>query len=139
MTNRVRSQPILAVNDVPKSSAFYAELLGLEATSQKMKSDHAWLYDRLMDGDRLVLQLHCWDEEAHPNLVREPNHRAGYGVLVWFELDDFDAAVARARRMKVEIVEDVHRSPAPQHREMWLRDPDGYVVVLCSPDGESPS
>lgn len=136
--SRVRSQPILAVNDVPKSSAFYAELLGLVATSQTMKSDHAHVYDRLMDGDRLVLQLHCWDVEEHPNLVRETGHRPGYGVLVWFELDDFDAAVARARRMKVEIVEDEHRNPAPQHREMWLRDPDGYVVVICSPDGEAP-
>ena len=26
----------------------------------------------------------------------------------------------------------------PAHREIWLRDPDGYLVVLASPDGESP-
>jgi hypothetical protein len=26
----------------------------------------------------------------------------------------------------------------PDHREIWLRDPDGYLVVLASPDGESP-
>ena len=136
--SKVRVQPILAVNDVPRSSVWYAELLGLTATSKLMKSDHAYLYDRLLDGDRLVLQLHCWDEEEHPNLVREPGHRPGHGVLIWFELDDFDAAVERARRMKVEVVEDVHVNPAPQHREMWLRDPDGYVVVICSPDGEAP-
>jgi hypothetical protein len=30
-----------------------------------------------------------------------------------------------------------HVNPAPQHREMWLRDPDGYVVVIASPDGEA--
>jgi hypothetical protein len=28
-------------------------------------------------------------------------------------------------------------NPAPQQREMWLRDPDGYVVVITSPDGEA--
>ena len=28
-------------------------------------------------------------------------------------------------------------NPAPQHREMWLRDPDGYVVVIASPGGEA--
>jgi hypothetical protein len=28
-------------------------------------------------------------------------------------------------------------NPAPQHREMWLRDPDGFVVVVSSPDGEA--
>jgi hypothetical protein len=26
----------------------------------------------------------------------------------------------------------------PAHREIWLRDLDGYLVVLASPDGESP-
>ena len=26
---------------------------------------------------------------------------------------------------------------AAAHREIWLRDPDGYVVVLASPDGEA--
>jgi hypothetical protein len=30
-------------------------------------------------------------------------------------------------------------NPAPQHRELWLRDPDGFVVVLASPDGEAGS
>jgi len=28
-------------------------------------------------------------------------------------------------------------NPAPGHREIWIRDPDGYVVVLASPDGEA--
>jgi hypothetical protein len=25
----------------------------------------------------------------------------------------------------------------PNHREIWLRDLDGYMVVLASPDGEA--
>ena len=29
-----------------------------------------------------------------------------------------------------------HVNPAPGHREIWLRDPDGYVVVIASPDGD---
>ena len=37
----------------------------------------------------------------------------------------------------------VHRNPpvgesgGPAHREIWLRDPDGYGIVLASPDGEA--
>jgi len=61
----------------------------------------------------------------------------GHGVLLWFEVDDFDAAVGRARALGAEVIEEPHVNPAPQHREMWLRDPDGYVVVLASPDGEA--
>jgi len=39
--------------------------------------------------------------------------------------------------VKAEIVEEPHVNPAPQHREIWLRDLDGYFVVVCSPDGEA--
>ena len=84
-----------------------------------------------------MLQLHAWDEEDHPNLVGADRAPHGHGVLLWFELDDFDAAVARARALGAEIVEEPHVNPAPRHRELWVRDPDGYVVVIASPDGEA--
>jgi hypothetical protein len=50
----------------------------------------------------------------------------GNGVLVWFEIDDFDDAVARAVTLKAEIVLAPHRNPpsgagGPNHREAWLR------------------
>ena len=136
----MRPQPLIAVGDVRASSAWYAELLGLDRTSARMASDHDHLYDRLLDGDRLILQLHAWEEEGHPNLVDRDRGPAGHGVLLWFEVagsEAFDAAVARARTMGVEVIEEPHVNPAPQHREIWLRDPDGHVVVICSPDGEA--
>jgi hypothetical protein len=34
-----------------------------------------------------------------------------------------------------------HRNPpegfGPGHREIWVSDPDGYTVVVASPDGEA--
>jgi hypothetical protein len=50
---------------------------------------------------------------------------------------DFDGVVRSARALGAEIVQDVHVNPAPGHRELWLRDPDGYVVVIASPDGDA--
>jgi hypothetical protein len=47
-----------------------------------------------------------------------------------------DSAVSRARGLNAKIVDGPLVNPAPRHREIWLRDPDGYVVVLASPDGE---
>ena len=61
----------------------------------------------------------------------------GHSRLLWFEVDDFDAAVARARKLRARIVRKPHVNPAPAHRELWLRDPDGYLIVLASPDGEA--
>jgi hypothetical protein len=55
----------------------------------------------------------------------------GNGVAVWFEVDDLDAAVARIREMKARVVTDVHLNPNAGHREIWLRDLDGYLVVLA--------
>jgi hypothetical protein len=61
-------------------------------------------------------------------------------VLLWFELADFDAAAARAEQLQALVVHPRHRNPpdgdgGPNHWELWLRDPDGYTVVLASPDG----
>jgi catechol 2,3-dioxygenase-like lactoylglutathione lyase family enzyme len=133
----VRPQPLIAVRDVRKSSRWYAKLLAAERSSEQWQSDHDHLYDRLLVGPALVLQLHAWDEEDHPNLVNADLAPPGHGTLLWFEVDDFDAAVARARKLRAKIVRKPHVNPAPAHREIWLKDPDGYVVVLASPDGEA--
>jgi catechol 2,3-dioxygenase-like lactoylglutathione lyase family enzyme len=133
----LRPQPLIAVRDVPSSSRWYSQLLGAERTSKSMRSDHAHVYDRLLCGGSLVLQLHAWDEEEHPNLVNARQARPGHGVLLWFEVDDFDAAVKRARILKAKVLLEPHVNPAPRHREIWVQDPDGYVVVIASPDGEA--
>jgi catechol 2,3-dioxygenase-like lactoylglutathione lyase family enzyme len=130
----VRPQPLIAVRDVRASSRWYAPLLGAKSGDEHPHRD---FYDRIHAGPTLIMQLHAWDEEDHPNLVDRERGPAGHGVLLWFELDHFDAAVERARTLGATVIEEPHVNPAPGHREMWLRDPDGYVVVIASPDGEA--
>jgi catechol 2,3-dioxygenase-like lactoylglutathione lyase family enzyme len=129
----IESQPLIAVRDVRASSRWYAELLGTDSLPDHPHRD---TYDRISAGGRLLLQLHAWDEEEHPNLVNAGAAPPGHGVVLWFQVEDFDAAVARARGLGAEVVQEAHFNPAPRHREIWLRDADGYVVVLSSPDGE---
>lgn len=83
----------------------------------------------------MVLQLHAWDEENHPNLVNRAAGLPGHGVVLWFMIEDFQAAVQRARSLAAEVIEDAHINPAPDQWEIWLRDPDGYVVTLAGPAG----
>jgi catechol 2,3-dioxygenase-like lactoylglutathione lyase family enzyme len=130
----VRVQPLIAVRDVRASSRWYQELFGVENLGEH---DHRDVYDRLVCDGRLILQLHAWDEEDHPNLMGAESAPHGHGVLLWFEVADFDAVVGRVRALRAEVVEEVHVNPAPAHREIWIRDPDGYVVVIASPDGEA--
>jgi catechol 2,3-dioxygenase-like lactoylglutathione lyase family enzyme len=129
----VEAQPLIAVRNVRASSRWYSDLLGADALPDHPHRD---VYDRIWRSGRLLLQLHAWDAEEHPNLVNADAAPLGHGVVLWFQVDNFDAAVERARRLKAEIIEEPHVNPAPQHREIWLRDPDGYVVVVASPDGE---
>ncbi|HEX5744917.1 MAG TPA: VOC family protein [Archangium sp.] len=131
----VRPQTLIAVKDVKASSAWYQTLLQLRGGDPD--HPHRLLYDRLWSGETLVLQLHRWDAEEHPNLVGADRAPHGHGVLLWFEIDDFDAAVERVRRLGARVLEEPHVNPAAQHREIWLEDLDGYVVVLASPDGEA--
>jgi len=130
----VEAQPLIAVRDVRKSSRWYAELLAADALPEHSHRD---VYDRISCSGRLLLQLHAWDEEDHPNLVDADAAPPGHGVVLWFQTGDFDSAVARARGLRAQIVLKPHINPKPRHREMWLRDPDGYVVVIASPDGDT--
>jgi catechol 2,3-dioxygenase-like lactoylglutathione lyase family enzyme len=131
-----QAQPLIAVRNVRASSRWYSQLLGGDSLPEHPHRD---LYERISCSGRLVLQLHAWDEENHPNLISADATPVGHGVVLWFEVGDFDAAVERARALGTEIVEEPHVNPAPSHREMWLRDADGYVVVIASPDGEAAS
>jgi len=130
----IESQPLIAVRNVRTSSRWYAELLDADALPEHPHRD---VYDRISRSGRLVLQLHAWDEEDHPNLVNAAFAPLAHGVVLWFQMDDFDAVVARARKLDADIIEGPLVNPAPRHREIWLRDPDGYVVVIASPDGEA--
>jgi hypothetical protein len=130
----VRAQPLVAVKNVKVSSAWYRALLHVHTLPDH---PHRLVYDRLTSGDSVILQLHSWDDEEHPNLTERDKAAVGHGLLLWFEVDDFDAAVERAWKLGATVVKEPHLNPAPKHREVWLRDPDGYYVVLASRDGEA--
>ena len=129
-------QPLICVRDVEASSRWYQHLL-------ECKSDHGGMeYERLVSQGRLILQLHSWDIEHDHGHIGDPNLPLGNGVLLWFEIEDFDSASARATELQAPIVMPRHRNPpdgdgGPNHWEIWLRDPDGYTVVLASPDGSA--
>jgi predicted enzyme related to lactoylglutathione lyase len=133
-----QSQTMIAVRDVAASSSWYQQLLDL-------RSDHGGShYERLLSGGTLVLQLHHREVAHHHGLFVNPDVQVGNGVLLWFgEVADFDEVVARAARLDAPVVRAPHRNPpdgegnGPGHREIWIKDPDGYTVVVASSDGEA--
>lgn len=53
-------------------------------------------------------------------------------MALWFETADFDTKVQRIRAMGSRIVNEVHVNPNAGHREIWIRDLDGYRSSLTS-------
>jgi catechol 2,3-dioxygenase-like lactoylglutathione lyase family enzyme len=128
VAQQVWPQPLVVVRDVPRSSRFYQEVLGAE-------SGHGGdEYEQIVKDGELLLQLHGIDVMDHHGPLADPEQPLGNGVLLWFEVADFEDAVKRAVAAGAEIVTDVHTNPNALQPEIWLRDPDGYAVVLA---GES--
>jgi catechol 2,3-dioxygenase-like lactoylglutathione lyase family enzyme len=125
----VKAQPMITCSSVAASSTWYQEVLGFESAHGGDE------YEMLCSEGQLVLQLHEIDAHEHPHLVREGEELHGNGVALWFEADDYHGAVARIERTDAQIVEHDHVNPLARHREIWLRDPDGYAVVVSSPFG----
>jgi predicted enzyme related to lactoylglutathione lyase len=131
-------QTLIAVRDVEASSRWYQQLLGL-------RSEHGGPhYERLTADGTLVMQLHHSQTEHDHGRIGDPDRQVGNGVLLWFgETSDFDGVVERAERLGAPVVLAPHRNPpegtgnGPGHREIWITDPDGYTVVVASPDGEA--
>jgi len=121
-------QPLIVVNDVQISRAWYQSNLGLESGHGGEE------YERLLSEGILVLQLHLRDAHDHPYLG---NPSAGdAGIVLWFQTEQFDLAMARVHANSAVILEGPMVNQNANHREVWLRDPDGYVVVLAGRYGD---
>ena len=121
----IRPQPLLAVADVEASSRWYRAILG--AVSGHGGAE----YERLLLHGELILQLHHLGTEHHHGPLADPSQALGNGVALWFEADDLAAVVRRIRAADAVMVTDVHRNPNAGRDEIWIRDPDGYLVVFA--------
>jgi catechol 2,3-dioxygenase-like lactoylglutathione lyase family enzyme len=126
----MQAQPLIAVSDVQASSHWYQAVLGCESGHGGSE------YEQIVCKDSLVLQLHHWDAQEHPHMGDQNSPPYGNGVLLWFQTDEFDAAFDRANALNAEVLEPPKVNPNANHREFWLRDPDGYVVVIASSYGD---
>ncbi len=125
----MQAQPLIAVSDVEASSRWYQAVLGC-------RSGHGGPdYEQLMFEGHMILQLHRWDAHHHPH-IGKPDKVIGNGALLWFWTDDFDDAVDRIAACGATVLEEPHENRNAQHREIWLRDPEGYVVVIAGPYGD---
>ncbi len=123
----IRPDPMIVLDDVEAGSRWFQAVLGLVSGHGGQE------YEMLMDGDVRVAQLHKWATHDHPHLGDPTDASRGNGVLLWFNTDDFDAILARARAADATILDGPMVNPNSQQQELWLAGPEGYKVVISGP------
>ena len=119
---------IIGVADAVRSFDWYQSLLGQEKTGPA--HDH---FGQIMDADdQVLICLHAWDEHDHPPLRSAGQAQPGNGLLLFFRVDDFSDALARARKLVDALMEEPHYNPGAGTQEFALRDLDGYYVMVSA-------
>jgi catechol 2,3-dioxygenase-like lactoylglutathione lyase family enzyme len=125
-----RTWTIIGVADVARSFKWYQSLFG----QQESTPAHDY-FGQICDSDGTVLLcLHQWGAHGHPSLTSPDHAEPGNGLLLFFRVDDFDEALARARTLVERLDEEPHLNPSTGTREFALRDPDGYYVMVSALD-----
>jgi catechol 2,3-dioxygenase-like lactoylglutathione lyase family enzyme len=122
-----RTWTIIGVENVPRSLPWYQSLLGLPQTTPA----HEYWGQVLDEDGTVLLCLHEWGAHDHPSLTR-PDPPPGNGLLLFFRVDDFDAALRRARGSGDRFEEEPQLNPSTGTMEFSLRDPDGYYVTISA-------
>lgn len=120
----VRTEPIIGVADVEKSSAWYQKLLNC-------KSAHGGeTFEVLVNENNIpILCLHRWGDHEHPTLL-EPKPIAGNGLILYFRVEDLDEVWKNAQTLAATIEAPPGRNENSGMDEFAIRDPDGYYLLI---------
>jgi catechol 2,3-dioxygenase-like lactoylglutathione lyase family enzyme len=119
---------IIGVRDVPASFNWYQKLFGQPETPPA----HDYFGQIADDDGTVLLCVHAWGAHEHPTLTSPEEATPGNGLILFFRVDDFEAALRRARSLVDRLEEEPNVNPATKTMEFALRDPDGYYVMVSA-------
>ncbi|HWM91611.1 MAG TPA: VOC family protein [Thermoanaerobaculia bacterium] len=124
--------PLLQVFDMPRSIAFYRDVLGFEVveTSQPRNGDDFdWGMLRL--GDMILMLNTAYEKDNRPPEPDPARVAAHDDTALFFGCRDLDAVYAHLRAHGIDAQEP---KVAPYGmKQVWLKDPDGYVICFQWP------
>ena len=111
---------VTMVRDTQRSMEFYHDFLGIKQIQSQVDNPNiTWL--QLPSG----VMLHLIVNEEAPAYPRDIHHA--------FEVEDFDAAKLAVEEKGIDIESSGVRNDGQQF--LFIRDPDGNRVELCTPSG----
>ena len=119
----VKTQTIIAVADVQKSSKFYQSLLGC-------KSAHGGdIFEILTSNENVILCLHKWGEHKHPTMMAPENGSAN-GLILYFRVDNLLHSLDKAKKINAHIEKEIHYNNNSLKNQFILRDLDNYYLII---------
>lgn len=119
----IRTEPIIAVKNIPESSAFYQNLLGCD-------SEHGGETFEILTYERIViLCLHKWGEHEHPTMAN-PEKEIGNGLILFFRVDNLDQIFKNAKKLDANIEREIHYNENSLKNQFALRDLDNYYLII---------
>jgi glyoxylase I family protein len=104
----------LVAADLPRSTHFYSDLLGLQLTA----STERWVE---LDAGNIRLGLHAANDQLVPNLTS--------GCSLGFYVDDVEGTTAELSRLGAHVAREPFRNEFGNVFSVIL-DPDGYRIQL---------
>jgi catechol 2,3-dioxygenase-like lactoylglutathione lyase family enzyme len=111
----------MAVSDMPKAKAFYADMLGLIVTKEYRQDDKNWWVWLILPEGGVTIILATYHEHIKPGTVG-----------VYFATSDIAAAHKELSKKgaKVKDIQDDLYGPGSGVKFFNLEDPDGAQVLL---------
>ena len=119
----IRTETIIAVKDVKKSSAFYQNLLNCN-------SEHGGdTFEILTNEDIVILCLHKWGDHEHPTMLNSEKE-VGNGLILFFRVDNLKQIFENAIKLNVYIEKEIHYNENSLKNQFILRDIDNYYLII---------
>ncbi|MEE9430966.1 MAG: VOC family protein [Melioribacteraceae bacterium] len=120
----IRTETIIGVNDVERSSKWYQKLLGCKSKHGGSK------FEILADqDDTVILCLHKWGEHEHPTLANSKT-KPGNGLILYFRVNELNNIWENAKELNSKIEEELHINKNSGKEEFSLRDLDDYYLTI---------
>ena len=121
----IKLEPIIGVQDVEKSSAWYQNILNLR--SNHGGQDFEILVNENSD---IILCLHKWGEHGHPTLLKPENK--DNGLILYFKVDDLESIWENTIKLNVTVDYGLRLNENSGKEDFALRDLDGYYLIISA-------
>jgi catechol 2,3-dioxygenase-like lactoylglutathione lyase family enzyme len=119
----------LVVTDLERSAKFYTEVLGMKAVERP----NFGFPGRWFQAGSTHIHMNVEGEEAgKAGLVFQGATRLTRGFHYAFRVEDCDRAADRLAELGIPLAAGPYSRPDGA-RQLYIRDPDGHLVEICSP------